>query len=159
MAQEKNETFKVVNLNEDEMKEVKKLSDKHVAVKKLLLIYEALNDITVKDNIKTCLNYLKFLQESMTAAMEFIKDENNIQQLNNSDEIPDNMTLKVAILTDKQNGLPERLRDIPKFQMETTRDIYEFFKIAKFQGMDEESIRKEQEGVDTLNIYDMKVKK
>jgi hypothetical protein len=159
MAQEKNETFKVVNLNEEEMKEVKKLSDKHVAVKKLLLIYEALNDITVKDNIKTCLNYLKFLQESMTAAMEFIKDENNIQQLNNSDEIPDNMTLKVAILTDKQNGLPERLRDIPKFQMETTRDIYEFFKIAKFQGMDEESIRKEQEGVDTLNIYDMKVKK
>jgi hypothetical protein len=95
----------------------------------------------------------------MTAAMEFIKDENNIQQLNNSDEIPDNMTLKVAILTDKQNGLPERLRDIPKFQMETTKDIYEFFKIAKFQGMDEESIRKEQEGVDTLNIYDMKVKK
>jgi hypothetical protein len=159
MAQEKNETFKVVNLNEEEMKEVKKLSDKHAAVKKLLLIYEALNDITVKDNIKTCLNYLKFLQESMTAAMEFIKDENNIQQLNNSDEIPDNMTLKVAILTDKQNGLPERLRDIPKFQMETTRDIYEFFKIAKFQGMDEESIRKEQEGVDTLNIYDMKVKK
>jgi hypothetical protein len=159
MAQEKNETFKVVNLNEEEIKEVKKLSDKHVAVKKLLLIYEALNDITVKDNIKTCLNYLKFLQESMTAAMEFIKDENNIQQLNNSDEIPDNMTLKVAILTDKQNGLPERLRDIPKFQMETTRDIYEFFKIAKFQGMDEESIRKEQEGVDTLNIYDMKVKK
>jgi len=159
MAQEKNETFKVVNLNEEEMKEVKKLSDKHVAVKKLLLIYEALNDVTVKDNIKTCLNYLKFLQESMTAAMEFIKDENNIQQLNNSDEIPDNMTLKVAILTDKQNGLPERLRDIPKFQMETTRDIYEFFKIAKFQGMDEESIRKEQEGVDTLNIYDMKVKK
>jgi hypothetical protein len=159
MTQEKNETFKVVNLNEDEMKEVKKLSDKYAAVKKLLLIYEALNDITIKDNIITCLNYLKFLQESMTAAMEFIKDENNIQQLNNSDEIPDNMTLKVAILTDKQNGLPERLRDIPKFQMETTRDIYEFFKIAKFQGMDEESIRKEQEGVDTLNIYDMKVKK
>jgi len=159
MTQEKNETFKVVNLNEDEMKEVKKLSDKYAAVKKLLLIYEALNDITIKDNIITCLNYLKFLQESMTAAMEFIKDEYNIQQLNNSDEIPDNMTLKVAILTDKQNGLPERLRDIPKFQMETTRDIYEFFKIAKFQGMDEESIRKEQEGVDTLNIYDMKVKK
>jgi hypothetical protein len=159
MTQEKNETFKVVNLNEDEMKEVKKLSDKYAAVKKLLLIYEALNDITIKDNIITCLNYLKFLQESMTAAMEFIKNENNIQQLNNSDEIPDNMTLKVAILTDKQNGLPERLRDIPKFQMETTKDIYEFFKIAKFQGMDEESIRKEQEGVDTLNIYDMKVKK
>ena len=44
MTQEKNETFKVVNLNEDEMKEVKKLSDKHAAVKKLLLIYEALND-------------------------------------------------------------------------------------------------------------------
>jgi len=151
-----NETFKVVNLSEDEMKEARKLIEKYPSVKKLLLIYEGLNDVMIKDNIFTNLNYLKFLQESMTAAMEYIGNEANIHELSNAEEIPSNMKLKVAILTDKQNGLPERLRDIPKFQMETTKDIYELFKISKFQGMDETAIRKEQEGVESLNIYDKK---
>jgi hypothetical protein len=157
--------FKDILLSAEEMKEVDKAANKYPAVIKLIKLHEAFTEKIIFDNIVTSLKYLAFLNDSMKEAMIFLSNKDNINLIFSQAEIdakPElaEMPLQIAILKDKLNGIPERLKEIPKSQMETSKDIMEFIRVAKYLGaqIDDEILGNSQQVDKDFSWSDFKAK-
>ena len=109
---------KATMLNVDELKRMEKLKDKDEAVKKLLDIYYAFKDQVLGEPIQSMVNYLQFAKSSLDEAMIYLSGDELVEVQDGVDEMGDpiikQMPQKVAVMVDKQNGMPERFRDIGK---------------------------------------------
>lgn len=120
---------KATMLNVDELKRMEKLKDKDEAVKKLLDIYYAFKDQVLGEPIQSMVNYLQFAKSSLDEAMVYLSGDELVEVQDGTDEMGDpiikQMPQKVAVMVDKQNGMPERFRDIGKNIKDVAIDVME----------------------------------
>jgi hypothetical protein len=120
---------KATMLKSDELKRMEKLKDKDEAVGKLLDIYYAFKDQVLGEPMQSMVNYLQFAKSSLDEAMVYLSGDELVEVHEGDDEdgspIIKLMPQKVAVMVDKQNGMPERFRDIGKNIKDVAIDIME----------------------------------
>jgi hypothetical protein len=116
-------------LNSEELKRIEKLRDKDAGIAKLLDLYYSFKDQILAEPMQSMVNYLQFAKSSLDEAMEYLSGDELVDVHVGEDEdgqpIVKQMPQKVAVMVDKQNGMPERFRDIGKNIKDVAIDVME----------------------------------
>ena len=121
------ELVKKTFIPEKEMERIKLAakSDEHLS--KVVLIYEALTNATLARPVGIMDGYLNFMKDSIEEATAHASNKDKIKITAGLEDGTDYYELPfcVAILTDKSNGLPERLAAINKVVSDSVKDFLE----------------------------------
>lgn len=122
------ELVKKTFVPEKELSRLKALAKEDHELDKVLKIYEALNTAALARPIKIMDGYLNFMQGSIEEATQYASNKDKIKiSVSYEGDGKDYYELPfcVAILTDKSNGLPERLSVINKVVSDSVKDFLE----------------------------------
>jgi hypothetical protein len=140
------ELVKSVLLSEEEVKRVKKYVSKDTAIGKLLELNAAFDDLVLGKPILIMLNHIEFIETCQQEFQAHLKGDNVIVTDEESG-VERSVSRSLAMLSDKSDGTPDRMKDMIKELRGLTEDVLSVIaaRRVKMKGVEIES--KEIEGL------------
>lgn len=131
---------KSVLLNEEEVKRVKKYVSKDSAIGKLLELNAAFDDLVLAKPILIMLNHIEFIETCQQEFQAHLKGDNVI--ITDEDSGAErSVSRSLAMLSDKSDGTPDRMKDMIKELRGLTEDVLSVIaaRRVKLKGVEVES--------------------
>lgn len=131
---------KSVLLNEEEVKRVKKYVSKDSAIGKLLELNAAFDDLVLAKPILIMLNHIEFIETCQQEFQAHLKGDNVIITDEDSG-VERSVSRSLAMLSDKSDGTPDRMKDMIKELRGLTEDVLSVIaaRRVKLKGVEVES--------------------
>ena len=131
---------KSVLLNEEEVKRVKKYVSKDSAIGKLLELNAAFDDLVLGKPILIMLNHIEFIETCQKEFQAHLKGDNVIVTDEDSGA-ERSVSRSLAMLSDKSDGTPDRMKDMIKELRGLTEDVLSVIaaRRVKLKGVEVES--------------------
>ncbi len=112
-------------LNDTELSKVEKLARRDEGVAKLLTIHNAFRDEVVYKPLLALLAHVEFVNQCVASANQYVSGDGLTEINIGTDDEPEmaNVTTHVALMINKSNAIPERLKDMVKELRGLTEDI------------------------------------
>jgi len=111
-------------ISEEERKKLIELSKKEKSITKLIELHDALQDNILRTPLSIKLNHIQYIKESMEAGIKYASDTSVDDTVDtNNGQFYLTMPRNIAIMMDKTNGIPERLRDMEKALSGSTEEL------------------------------------
>lgn len=131
---------KSVLLNEEEVKRVKKYVSKDTAISKLLELNAAFDDLVLAKPIMIMLKHIEFIETCQQEFQSHLKGDNVIVTDEDSG-VERSISRSLAVLSDKSDGTPDRMKDMIKELRGLTEDVLSVIaaRRVKMKGVEIES--------------------
>lgn len=169
-----------VLLNAKDREELAEMAISHPQINKLLSIHDALVDIALKYPIEAKMKHIQYMKESLEQAIDYMNSGDSTafdkdDEFSDADVDPESQQkgsslkdkgipkymqkggLKIVVMTDKFNGLPERMRDFSKGLGDSSEELLNM--IAAHRSVLEGRQIKAEEVGDDFNFTTMMAKK
>lgn len=157
--------FSSTLLNPEQRQDIEKLVAKggelSNAVKKLLTIHDAVLQSALSDPLKSTIRYLKSVENSMQKAQEYIEEDTEDtvvigkEYSVEADAVVDMTELRhrsIAVLIDKQNGVPERMANMQKIITGAGEDVIKMIHLHNTHAS--ESLKEDVKDMENLSWVD-----
>lgn len=153
--------FSSTLLNPEQRQDIEKLVAKggelSNAVKKLLTIHDAVLQSALSDPLKSTIRYLKSVENSMQKAQEYIEEDTEDEVVispgsKDNPPIIETRHRSIAVLIDKQNGVPERMANMQKIITGAGEDVIKMIHLHNTHAS--ESLKEEVKDMENLSWVD-----
>lgn len=112
-------------LNDTELSKMEALAKKNDSVAKLMAVHNAFRDEVVYKPLLALLAHVEFVNQCVASANQYVSGDGTEEINIGTDDEPElvNVTKHVALMINKSNAIPERLKDMVKELRGLTEDI------------------------------------